>query len=93
MGDFTIGVNIAGRLYKMTINPSNEENVTKAANRINEKVNDFSKNFAFKDSQDLLAMVALQFTTELIQQKTPKEESINPQLVEQLKEIENLLKS
>lgn len=92
MGDFTIGVNIAGRLYKMTINPSNEEIVTKAANRINEKVNDFSKNYAFKDSQDLLAMVALQFTTELIQQKAPKD-ALSPQLVEQLKEIENLLKS
>lgn len=94
MGDFAIGVKIAGRQYKMTINPDSEDNVNKAAQLINDRINQFTANYAFNDKQDLLAMVALQFTTELVQQKSNKEVSpeSNPMLLEKLKEIESLLK-
>ena len=97
MGDFTIGVNIAGRQYKMTINPVNEEGVRKAAGLINEKVNEFASNYAFNDKQDLLAMVALQFTSEMMQLKGSKDQiskssSIDDETLERLRNIELLLK-
>lgn len=63
MNELSITVNIADRTYKLTLDPREEEIVRKAGRVINEKVREFAGNYAFKDKQDLLAMVALQFTT------------------------------
>ncbi len=66
MEEFSISVTIAERPYKLTIAKNEEETVRKAAKLINEKIKDFSKSYAFKDHQDLLAMIALQFTTQFL---------------------------
>lgn len=60
MSEFTISVKIADRPYRLTIKREDEERIRKAANDINEKVKQYSENFAFNDKQDLLAMVALE---------------------------------
>ncbi len=59
----TITVVIAGRPYRLTINKEEEELVRNAARLIETKMNKYSSDYAFKDQQDLLAMVALQFAT------------------------------
>lgn len=60
MNEFTISVKIADRPYRLTIKREDEEQIRRAANDINEKVKQYSENFAFNDKQDLLAMVALE---------------------------------
>ena len=59
-----IKVTIAGRVYPMLIkNENEEEGMRKAANKINDLVTKFEKNYAVSDKQDVLAMCALQFAS------------------------------
>lgn len=63
MDELTISVTIADRPYRLTIKKEEEETIRKAAKFINEKIKDYSENYAFNDKQDLLAMVSLQYAT------------------------------
>lgn len=59
-----IKVTIAGRVYPIKVNSVNEEEgMRKAANKINDLVAKFEKNYAVSDKQDVLAMCALQFAS------------------------------
>jgi cell division protein ZapA len=59
-----IKVTIAGRVYPIKVNSVNEEEgMRKAANKINDLVTKFEKNYAVSDKQDVLAMCALQFAS------------------------------
>lgn len=60
----SIKVSIAGRNYPLTVAPNEEEFVRKAASKINDLLLSFQDNFSVKDKQDLLAMAALQITTQ-----------------------------
>lgn len=61
-----IKITIAGRVYPLSINnATEEEGMRKAANRINEMVAKFEKNYAVSDKQDVLAMSALQFASQV----------------------------
>ncbi|HEY4797445.1 MAG TPA: cell division protein ZapA [Bacteroidia bacterium] len=60
----SIKVSIAGRIYPLTIERSEEENVRKAVKNITERLNDYEKNFNIKDRQDLLAMTSLFFASQ-----------------------------
>ncbi len=44
------------------VNPEDEPLIREAARKINEGLRSYAQNYAFKDSQDLLSMVALQYT-------------------------------
>lgn len=83
----SIKVSIAGRIYPLTIERNEEENVRKAVKNINDKVNDFEKNFNIKDRQDLLAMSSLHFATHAteIHHNTSKEEKA---ILDRLEKIE-----
>lgn len=59
-----IKVTIAGRVYPLSVkNENEEEGMRKAANKINDLVSKFEKNYAVSDKQDVLAMCALQFAS------------------------------
>jgi cell division protein ZapA len=60
MGEVSIKVNIAGRIYPLTVNELEEAGVRRAEQAIEESIQLFQKNYAVKDKQDLLAMAALQ---------------------------------
>ncbi len=90
MEEFAISVNIAGRTYRLYVEPKDEENVRKAAVLINNKVDEFAGNYAFKDKQDLLAMTALMHTSELLNTQVQKE-SMSETVFEKLKEIDKIL--
>lgn len=64
-----IKANIAGRVYPLTIETSDEESIRTAAYLINEKLKEYEKTFGVKDKQDLLAMCSLQFVSELLKLK------------------------
>jgi len=65
MSELSIKVNIAGRIYPLTINREEEQQVRKAAKEIEDNIKKLQDNYAVKDKQDLLAMTALQISTEL----------------------------
>lgn len=61
-----IKITIGGRVYPLSINnETEEEGMRKAANRINDMVTKFEKNYAVSDKQDVLAMCALQFASQV----------------------------
>lgn len=61
-----IKITIGGRVYPLSINnATEEEGMRKAANRINDLVKKFEQNYAVSDKQDVLAMCALQFASQL----------------------------
>lgn len=85
MGEQTITISIADRPYRLAINSeTEEENVRKAARLINDKIKDYSTHYAFKDKQDLLAMVVLQFAAKVLDLELQNE-------VESKKTFEGLL--
>ncbi len=90
MEEFSITVNIADRTYKLTIEKQEEEIVRKAAKLINDKIKEFSSNYAFKDKQDLLAMIALQYTTSALNYEQSKTYN-NTLLKDKLLELDTLL--
>ena len=63
MGDVSIKVTIAGRVYPLTVDEKEKELIENAAERVDNIVRMFMKNYAVKDKQDLLAMSALQLAT------------------------------
>ncbi len=73
MGKFAININIAGRNYRLKVEATEEEDVRAAATSINDKISEFSGNYAFKDKQDLLAMSNIMFASELIKIKKTTE--------------------
>ena len=87
MSELSIKLNIGGRVYPLTIDRSEEEVIRKAAKVIEENMRVFQANYAVKDKQDLLAMTALQMSTQLL--KTT-DNSNNDNLLDQLKELDGL---
>lgn len=88
--DLNISVLIAGRQYRMKVKAEEEENVRNAAKEINEKVDNFAKSYAFKDKQDLLAMVALLNKVEVLGAGSMSQEK-EQNIVESLKQIDQVL--
>ena len=67
MGEKTISLKIAERPYTLVIDEKHESLFIKAADHINKRMTDYSGSYAYKDKQDLLAMVALEYTTNFLQ--------------------------
>ncbi|MGB1032403.1 MAG: cell division protein ZapA [Flavobacteriales bacterium] len=65
MSELSIKLNIAGRIYPLTIKREEEEAIRKAAKHIEASIKSFQENYAVRDKQDLLAMTSLQLATQL----------------------------
>jgi cell division protein ZapA (FtsZ GTPase activity inhibitor) len=89
MGEISIKVSIANRIYPLKVKFEEEENVRKAVKLINEKIKDYEENFAVRDKQDLLAMSAIQLATELVNsdKKNAEEENTVKERIEQLNSL------
>jgi len=90
MRDQLISVIIAERPYRLTINSEAEEEIfRKAAKLVDDKMQDYARNYAFRDKQDLLAMVNLQFAVEYLRLNNTAGEQ--QALREKLNEVDRLL--
>ena len=78
------------RTYKLTIDKQEEEIVRKAARLINDKIKEFAKSYAFKDKQDLLSMIALQYTSSALNYEQSNVYN-NTKLKEKLLELDKVL--
>jgi cell division protein ZapA len=64
-----IKLNIADRVYPLTVDMSQEEGLRSASKKIDLMIKQFEENYAVRDKQDVLAMCALQFASQLEQKK------------------------
>lgn len=90
MNEIPITVTICERPYKLMVHPDDEPLIRESARRINERVRSYARNYAFKDNQDLLSMVALQYTLSALK----NEKSIayrDQELLDKLRQIDKVL--
>lgn len=85
-----INVIIADRPYPLKIKQSEEEDVRKAAKEVNEKVTHFQQVYAAKDKQDYLAMSALMYAVQILDNKKKSIEN-DADYEQEMQEIEKLL--
>lgn len=90
MEKISISVKIAERTYRMTIDPEEEEKVREAAKLINEKIRQYSENYAFNDTQDLLSMIAMQLATNTLKMEATVD-NIDNEFAVKLKRIDGIL--
>lgn len=85
-----ISVIIADRPYRLKVgSEKEEEQCRKAKDLINTKMKDYANSFAFRDKQDLLAMVALQFAVDVV--KSDESSKFSEVLGDKLNQIDQLL--
>lgn len=87
-----IKLSIADRVYPLTIDPSQEEGLRKAAKNIEQLAKKFEQNYAVRDKQDVLAMCALQFASKIEQRGIEKTEDTE-EITERLKALDHLVHS
>lgn len=87
-----IKLSIADRVYPLTIDPTQEEGLRKAAKNIDELAKKFEKNYAVRDKQDVLAMCALQFASK-IEQKGIEQTEGTKEAEKRLKALSDLVQS
>ena len=84
----SIKVNVADRFYPLKIDSKDEEKIRKAARLINEKVLLYKQRYSDKDTQDFLAMAALQYVTKVLEYE---EHETDASLLQNLKELDEEL--
>jgi len=85
----TIQFTIADRSYRLVVKPEERDTFEEAVRHIEIQTKRYAENFAFKDKQDLLAMVALQYASEsLMLKKAEKQHNVETFLAEKLLTIE-----
>ena len=90
MSKLSIKINIAGRIYPMSIERENEEDIRRSVKIIEERLKFYQQNYAIKDKQDLLAMCLIEFTAKyetVKDKKVLKDEGIE----DKLKVLDSLL--
>jgi len=86
----SIRVNMADRYYPLKVESENEERIRKAARLINEKVLQYKQRYVDKDTQDFLAMAALQYVIRLIEIEDKEEDTSLEEGLKELTEMINL---
>ena len=87
-----IKLSIANRVYPLTIDPSQEEGLRKAAKNIEVMINQFEQSYSVRDKQDVLAMCALQFASKIEQNGIEQTEGTK-EAEERLQALEDLVSS
>ena len=85
-----IKLTIANRVYPLNVPLEQEEGLRVASKKIDIMIKQFEENYAVRDKQDVLAMCALQFASQLEQKQIDKSVD-NVETNERLKKINELL--
>lgn len=90
MREQLISVIIADRPYRLSIKNEEEEQAFRLAGQmIRERMNEYGGAYAFRDKQDLLAMVTLQFAVESLNMKQKAENQQS--LLDKLETLDRIL--
>ena len=71
-----IKLTIADRVYPLSVAPEQEESLRKSAKKIEAMIKQLEKSYAVRDKQDVLAMCALQYATQLEKNSTTEIEEV-----------------
>ena len=84
-----IKLTIADRVYPLSVAPDQEEALRKSAKKIDAMIKQLEKSYAVRDKQDVLAMCALQYATQLEQKSSTETQgvTIEHQKINSLNEI------
>jgi cell division protein ZapA len=85
-----IKISVGDRVYPLTVDPSQEEGLRSASKKIDTMIKQFEENYAVRDKQDVLAMCALQFATQ-VEQKQIDNAIDGEETIERLKKINLIL--
>lgn len=88
-----INIVIAGRSYPLSVSSTQEEEgMRKAAANINQLISLYEQNYAVNDKQDVLAMCALRFASQVEISSLDTEESTE-MAFQKIQDLNELLKS
>jgi cell division protein ZapA len=87
-----IKLSIANRIYPLNIVKDQEEGLRRAAQKIDQMIKQFEQSYSVRDKQDVLAMCALQFASQIEQQDIDKS-GLDDSLKDRLLEIDQQLKA
>jgi cell division protein ZapA (FtsZ GTPase activity inhibitor) len=90
MEEISVTIHIAGRQYRLKSDENGRKVLEKAAEEINKALRLFSEHFAYKDNQDLLAMVSMQQTVSLLNLKAEMDDT-SEKIEEEIFRLEALL--
>lgn len=85
-----IKLSIADRVYPLTVETSQEEGLRSASKKIDAMIKQFEENYAVRDKQDVLAMCALQFASQ-VEQRHVNNAIDGSETIKKLKKINDLL--
>jgi len=92
-GKLKINVVIAGRTYPLSVkNTQEEEGMRKAATNINQLISLYEQNYAVNDKQDVLAMCALRFASQ-VEIATIDENNTSDEALKKINNLNALLES
>ena len=86
-----IKVNIANRIYPLTIDRKDEEQVRKAVVIIRQAVERFEEKYAVSDKQDALAMTALQMANQMLSNTNDDSSKDSDAVLDRLRIMESQL--
>lgn len=89
-GKLKIKISIADRVYPLTVEPLQEEGLRSASKKIDTMIKQFEENYAVRDKQDVLAMCALQFASQ-VEQKQIDNAIDGKETIERIKRLNLLL--
>lgn len=92
MSERSIKVTIAGRIYPITVKGDEEERVRAAAKKVDDNIKHLLENYAVKDKQDVLAMTALQLSTENMEHNANKSEAMDTSVLDKIEELVDAIK-
>ncbi len=90
MGEISIKINIADRVYPLKINQEEEEVIRRAAKLINDRIKEFQDAYAVRDKQDLLSMSVLHFATATLKAES-KVSTTDTEVAEKVFQLDQLL--
>ena len=85
-----IKISVADRVYPLTVEPAQEEGLRSASKKIDAMIRQFEENYAVRDKQDVLAMCALQFASQ-VEQKQIDNAIDGKETIERIKRLNSLL--
>jgi len=90
MEKLKIKLNVADRVYPLTVDPAQEEGLRNATRKIEQMIKQFESNYAVRDKQDVLAMCALQFASQL-EQKQLDTVTMSQEHIDKLTDLNTML--
>jgi cell division protein ZapA len=90
MGEISIKINIADRIYPLKVNQEEEEVIRRAAKLINDRIKEYQDAYSVRDKQDLLSMSVLHFATATLKAES-KVGTTDNEVAEKVFQLDQLL--